>query len=133
MATLSEYAHTLRSKNAGAFVLTVDIMLKTKAAYERVIQSYKMSPENIGALYKIDPKHVMVIGYPQVNAIKVSMPRLFGSGDIQDSDVYGAQQHVPLMQLELDDLDGRITADADKRETLESPDGKKAVPIVEVL
>jgi hypothetical protein len=39
--------------------------------------------------------------YPAALAIKIVMDRLVGSGDIGDRDVYGAQQHAPLLDLEL--------------------------------
>ncbi|MFC7399098.1 DUF4387 domain-containing protein [Chelatococcus sp. GCM10030263] len=112
MAMLSAYAHTLRSKNAGAFVLTIDVMLKSEADYQRVVQSPEMSPATIAALYKVRPEDVSVIAYPQVRAIKITMPRIHGSGDLGDSDVYGAQQHAPLMMLELSDSPNELPASA---------------------
>lgn len=102
MARLSDYAQTLRSKNAGAFVLTIDVVLKSDELYQRVVQSPGFTPEAIAALYGLAADQVQVMPYPQVRAIKVTMPRAIASGDLNDSDVYGAQQHVPLMMMELD-------------------------------
>lgn len=102
MTTIGDLARTLRSKNAGAFALTLDVVLKDRAAYDRVVQSPVLTAERIGALYGVRPGDVRVEPYPQVLAVKVTMPRACPSGDPGDSDVYGAQQHVPLMLLDLD-------------------------------
>jgi len=34
-------------------------------------------------------------------AIKITVPRAFPSSDPQDNDVYGAQQHAPLLDLQI--------------------------------
>jgi len=39
--------------------------------------------------------------YPVALAVKIVMDRPVVSGDIGDCDVYGAQQHAPLLDLEL--------------------------------
>lgn len=103
MAVLGSLAQTLRSKNAGAFLVTFDVILKDEAAYRRVVQSPALTPRRIAALYGVAPEDVRIIPYPQVHAVKVTLPRAVPSGDIGDADVYGSQQHVPLMMLELDE------------------------------
>ncbi len=107
MTTIGDLARTLRSKNAGAFALTLDVVMKDRASYDRVMQSPALTPERIAAAYCVDPKDVLVEPYPQVQAVKVTMPRAVPSGDPGDSDVYGAQQHVPLMLLALDGKESR--------------------------
>jgi hypothetical protein len=104
MVTLGSLAQTLRSKNAGAFQLTFDIIMKTATDYQRVVQSPLLTADRIAALYDVSPADVVIIPYPQVHAVKVTIPRAVPSGDIGDTDVYGAQQHVPLMLLDLDEL-----------------------------
>jgi uncharacterized protein DUF4387 len=44
---------------------------------------------------------VEVLPYPAAPAVKIVMDRLIGLGAIGDRDVYGAQQHAPLLDLEL--------------------------------
>ena len=39
--------------------------------------------------------------YPAGNAFKATIPRLVPSGDVGDTDVYGAQQHAPLLDVEI--------------------------------
>ena len=102
MARLLDYARTLRSKNAGAFLLTIDVVMKSPEAYQKIIDLGVLTPERVGKLYDLPTQTVSVIPYPQVHAIKVTMPRAHPSGDVSDSDVYGAQQHVPIMMMEVD-------------------------------
>lgn len=96
---LMDHARILRSKNAGAFVLTIDVIFKDEASYTQVMTSGALDARTIAQRYQVAAQDVSVIAYPQVLAIKVTMPRLVGSGDIADADVYGSQQHVPLMYL----------------------------------
>jgi hypothetical protein len=44
---------------------------------------------------------VKVINYPLGRAIKIVVPRQIMAGDPGDRDVYGAQQHTPLLGLEI--------------------------------
>ena len=103
MAALGEFAVTLRSKNAGAFVLTIDIVLKSPELFSYVCECGRLTPETIAPLYGVAPEQVQVLPYPQVNSIKITLPRKIASGDVGDNDVYGAQQHVPIMLLDVGD------------------------------
>ena len=99
--TLSDIAQVIRSKNAGPRRLTLDIMLATDADYQRVAQSPALGAENIGRLYRVPPDEVTIIPYPAGRAIKIVMPRALMAGDPGDVDVYGAQQHAPLLGLQI--------------------------------
>ena len=39
--------------------------------------------------------------YPAGNAFNATIPRLVASGDVGDTDVYGAQQHAPLLDVDI--------------------------------
>ena len=39
--------------------------------------------------------------YDAVIAFKATLPRLVPAGDIGDTDVYGAQQHGPLLDVDI--------------------------------
>lgn len=101
MAQLKDIALVLRSKNAGAFVLTVDVVFNTKQDYDRIVAAGALQADKIAAAYRVQPSDVQIIPYPEVLSVKVTMPRRVGSGDLSDADVYGAQQHVPLMLMEI--------------------------------
>jgi hypothetical protein len=60
----------------------------------------RLSREAIGLLYRIPSEDVTVIPYPLGRAIKITLPR-DTAGDPGDRDVYGAQQHAPLLGIEI--------------------------------
>jgi len=90
----------IRSKNAGPRRLTLDVMFANDADYQRVVQSPALSQEAIGRLYRLPADQVAVIPYPLGRAIKITLPR-DTAGDPGDRDVYGAQQHAPLLGVEI--------------------------------
>jgi Domain of unknown function (DUF4387) len=99
--TLSEIAQVIRSKNAGPRRLTLDLMFATDADYQRVVQSPALRPSAVAALYRLPPEDVTVIAYPVGRAIKIVLARRIMAGDPGDVDVYGAQQHAPLLGVEI--------------------------------
>jgi len=98
---LWEMTRLIRSKNAGPFELTFDIIFKTTTGYEKVRDAKIISSRWVAKTYGVDEALVKVIEYPAANAIKVTIPRPIISGDILDSDVYGGQQHGPFVELEI--------------------------------
>ena len=98
---LSEIAQVIRSKNAGPRRLTLDIMFGSDEDYRRVVQSPALGAENIGRLYGMPANEVTIIPYPVGRAIKIVMARRIMAGDPGDDDVYGAQQHAPLLGIEV--------------------------------
>ena len=59
--------------------------------------------QRIADLYGVSNNEVSIIPYDVAYAIKVTIPRLARSGDPEDSDIYGAQQHAPLLDIEIPD------------------------------
>jgi len=99
---LDELAKVIRSKNAGPFELTFDVMFDDAAAYERVKKSGVINARRIAEAYRVRADDVLVCRpYDPAVAFKITIRRPVGSGDIEDRDVYGCQQHVPLTRLEI--------------------------------
>jgi len=98
---LADIAQVVRSKNAGPRRLTLDLMFATDADYQRVVQSPSLGQEKLAALYGVPPDDVTVIPYPVGRAIKIVLARRIMAGDPGDLDVYGAQQHAPLLGVEI--------------------------------
>ena len=101
MTALGDLASVLRSKNAGALLVTLDVMFADEATYLRVRDSGVLDARRIAALYGVSHNQVTVIPYDVAYAIKITLPRAAPSGDPGDNDIYGAQQHAPLLDLEV--------------------------------
>ena len=98
---LVDIAKVIRSKNAGPTVLTLDLLFNDEKGFKFACASKSLTPEAIAELYSQPAAKVQVLPYPPALAIKIVMPRRIVSGDPGDSDVYGAQQHGPMLGIEL--------------------------------
>jgi hypothetical protein len=76
-------------------------MFATDQDYQRVAQSPALGADAIGRLYGVPADQVTVLPYPAGRAIKIVMARAIMAGDPGDVDVYGAQQHTPLLGIEI--------------------------------
>jgi hypothetical protein len=101
MTPLGELARLIRSKNAGPFELTFDIMFDEPATYERVKRSGMVSREAIAERYGLAPDKVKFFWCDLACAIKASIPRPYFQGDLLDSDGHGGQQYAPLMDIQI--------------------------------
>ncbi|MGH8618596.1 MAG: DUF4387 domain-containing protein [Burkholderiales bacterium] len=98
---LLDIAKVIRSKNAGPTTLTLDLMFNEEAGYQAALKAKALTPAAIAVLYGLEPSQVEVIAYPPAQAIKIVMDRKIVAGTPGDRDVYGAQQHGPLLAVEL--------------------------------
>lgn len=101
MTKLKNIAKYLRSKNAGALKITIDIIFEDYQTFEKVKNSQKINKQLIQEKYNIDQDKISIIEYDVGNAIKINLERPISSGDIGDTDVYGSQQHVPLLNIDI--------------------------------
>lgn len=101
MATLGELARLIRSKNAGPFELTFDIMFADRAVFERVRDSGALDRDAVARRYGVSANAVKFFICDNALAFKASIPRPRFQGDILDSDGHGGQQYVPLMDIEI--------------------------------
>lgn len=102
MARLKDIAQVVKTKNAGPFQLTIDVVFESVDMYRRVKASGALNAELFARLYKTDVGDVLFTPYDAAHAFKATIPRRVPSGNPGDSDVYGAQQHGPLLDLELE-------------------------------
>ena len=96
---LTMLAHVIRSKNAGPTQLTIDIFFRDALAYRMAVASSALSCVGVAALYQLPAEVVKRYELPDILAMKFSMPRRICAGDPGDGDVYGAQQHAPLLEV----------------------------------
>ena len=98
---LYDAAMVCRSKNAGPFQVTIDLMFDDEETYRRVLTSPQFTAERIAALYHAAPSQVAVKRFDRIRTVKVVLPRTAASGSLADTDVYGSQQHFPLGDVEV--------------------------------
>jgi hypothetical protein len=98
---LQDFAQVVRSKNAGPRRLTLDVIFRNDTDYQRAVQSEALSRDRIAGLYGVASDGVVIIAYPLGRAIKIVVPRKIMAGDPGDRDAYGAQQHTPLLELDI--------------------------------
>ncbi len=53
--TVGDIATLVRSKNAGPFWLTIDILCDNEADYDSIAQPDVITPTRIAELYRVDP------------------------------------------------------------------------------
>jgi len=100
---LIDVANIIRSKNSGPYELTFDIIFKDFAFYKRVASSAVFNSAMFAALYGIRESDIMeVINFDPAKAIKITIVRPLCSGNLGETDVYGAQQHAPLLKFEFE-------------------------------
>lgn len=97
---LTDIASIIRSKNAGPYELTLDILFKDRESFERVTQAGVINRALIAKLYGIPEVDITnLVAFAPANAIKITFKRPLVSGSVGETDVYGAQQHAPLLSL----------------------------------
>lgn len=99
---LTEVAGIIRSKNSGPFELTLDIIFKTEKDLAAAVAGGDFTRENVAGWYGIPVKDVLsVVPYPPAKALKINIKRPRPSGSLGETDVYGAQQHAPLLDVSI--------------------------------
>ncbi len=101
MALIKDVAKVCKSKNAGPFELTIDVVFEDEATFRRVKETGVLCPALFARLYTVPEEHVLFTPYDAAFAFKATLPRLVPAGEFGDTDVYGCQQHAPLLDVDL--------------------------------
>ena len=101
MTTLARIASVVRSKNTSPFTYSLDIIFREASSYDYFKTRQLIHREMVAALYGTTTDRVLdIIYFDPAPAIKISRLRDIPSGSPGDTDVYGAQQHAPLLSWE---------------------------------
>jgi hypothetical protein len=101
MARIRDIARVCKSKNAGPFELTIDVVFDDAEMFRRVKDTGVLCPELFARLYNVKAEHVLFTPYDAAFAFKATLPRLVPAGEFGDTDVYGCQQHAPLLDVDV--------------------------------
>ena len=100
---LKDVANVIRSKNAGPYELTLDVLLKEDELFTKLREADIINQKTIASLYRIPEEDVLsIVWFPNARAIKATIVRPLPSGAMGERDVYGAQQHAPLVNFEFE-------------------------------
>ncbi|KAI8631639.1 hypothetical protein F5Y19DRAFT_473317 [Xylariaceae sp. FL1651] len=105
--TLGELASVLRSKNAGPFEITFDVMFGSEGEYKLVKDSGILSAKTAADILGLPESDIVWCGFfDPARAFKITIPRVLSGrrvacGGFMEKDVHGAQQYLPLMYLRL--------------------------------
>lgn len=103
--TLGEIAKVIRSKNAGPFEITLDVMFDNVAVYQKIKESGILIPAKIADLYGISVDRIVWCGFfDKALAFKATIPRYRNgkpnsSGGFMENDVHGSQKYLPLSNI----------------------------------
>ena len=98
--TIGDLARIVTSKNAGPYKLTVDVFFADRAHYAAVRDSKTLTPERIAVAYRLAPAQVRVIRFSDAAlGVKITVDRHLSADDFRSTDTYGAQQHMPIVDL----------------------------------
>ena len=97
---LTDEASVIRSKNSGPYELTFDIIFKEMDMYQQVKSAKVFTAQMFALLYHIPESQIIsLVHFDPAKAVKITVVRPIPSGALGETDVYGAQQHAPLMRM----------------------------------
>ena len=99
MAELGQIVQKIRSKNAGPFWLTIDIFCGSKAAYQQVVTG--LSNPAIAAVFDMESTLIKRFDIPDLNVVKISLPRPEIQGAVNDRDMHGASWAALFQEMKL--------------------------------
>ena len=100
---LVDITSVIRSKNAGPYELTFDIIFDEYHWYEKICKAKLINEQLICRLFRIKCEDIInIVEFHPAKAIKITINRPIPSGGLKETDVYGAQQHGPLLDLEFE-------------------------------
>ncbi len=89
--------YVLRSKNAGVWHITIDIIFKDRNYYEKAKQ--KLNKKLFCDIY--GKKDVDYFECDSINTLKISFLRDEAAGSVNDTDCLGANFYIPLLEIEI--------------------------------
>ena len=97
---LTELCEVIRSKQAGPFRLTFDLLFKNEKIYKAVRDNKVLQPVSIAKMFNLTPDKITnFVYYDPAYAVKITFIRPCVAGSPGDSDVYACQQHAPFLKM----------------------------------
>jgi len=98
---LEDLCTVLRSKNAGPFLITLDMIFKDREVYKIIADRRSITKALIAERYSLDVDDVVAVEYIDgLNAVKATYKRRLPAGRPGDPDCYGMAQEGPLLDIQ---------------------------------
>jgi len=101
MPLLKDVCRHVRSKNAGAYWVTIDLFFDGADNFERFAESEALNADAIAVLYGADAALVKRFAVPSLHVVKISYPRATPQGGEVERDMHCGQQYVRLLDVEM--------------------------------
>ncbi|KAI1873706.1 uncharacterized protein JN550_002975 [Neoarthrinium moseri] len=104
---LGDLARVLRSKNAGPYEITFDVIFDSTGVYSKVKGSGVLKPKAIADAFGLAEDKIIWCGFfDPALAFKVTIPRIrngqvVAAGGFMENDVHGSQQYLPLFNIDV--------------------------------
>ena len=99
---IRDIAGLVRSKNSGPFEITFDVIFDDPDKYELVKRSGVINHALISRLYNVPTQNILtLVHFDVAYAIKFTIPRARPQGGVGETDMHAAQQHAPLLDIEV--------------------------------
>ncbi len=102
MSELGDLAEKVRSKNAGPFWLTIDIFCGSPDRFAHI--ALHLNNDYIARRLAVSVTDIKRFDIPDLNVIKISLPRPSIQGTRNDRDMHGAQWANILAEMEMPDM-----------------------------
>ncbi|KAL2823384.1 hypothetical protein BDW59DRAFT_180673 [Aspergillus cavernicola] len=99
---LADLANIIRSKNAGPYELTLDVMFHDAESVAKVKKTNILTRATIAKLYGVPEADIIAcLWWHPAHAFKATLKRPIPCGGFLDRDAHGSAQHMPLMELQI--------------------------------
>lgn len=89
MDSLGSLVEKVRSKNAGPFIITVDIFCKREEIYQKITKN--LTEKFLCDYLNIEERSIQLFFVDNLRVVKISIDRIFIQGSKFDRDMHGAQ------------------------------------------
>lgn len=97
---LAQLATVIRSKNAGPYEITFDVIFTDHATYAHVRDSGTLTEQTMMQAFGVDEHDIRYCDFFEpALAFKLTLIRPGDQGGIGERDTFGAQQHAPLLDI----------------------------------
>jgi len=97
MPELGPLVYDIRSKNAGPFLLTIDIFCGSQNVLKKV--SNNLSVAHIARVFDVEVDHIKKYEIHAISVLKFSLPRPEIQGSLFDRDMHGASWSNLLKEI----------------------------------